>query len=84
MPLWRGYRDALDSDAAELKNDPSDWAQAGSVTAALFLQRFAPERGAWAHFDIFAWNGRSRPGWPVGGEAQAIRAVYAVLKGRFH
>ena len=84
MPLWRGYRDALDSDIADLKNDPSDWAQAGSVTAALFLQRFAPERGSWAHFDIFAWNPRRRPGWPAGGEAQAIRALFKVLKARFH
>jgi leucyl aminopeptidase len=84
MPLWRGYREALDSEIAELKNDPSDWAQAGSVTAALFLQRFAPEKGAWAHFDVFAWNPRNRPGWPVGGEAQAIRAVFQVLKSRFH
>jgi leucyl aminopeptidase len=84
MPLWRGYREALDSETAELKNDPSDWAQAGSVTAALFLQRFAPERGVWAHFDIFAWNSRARPGWPTGAEAQALRAVFAVLKARFH
>jgi leucyl aminopeptidase len=83
LPLWRGYREALDSDIAELKNDPSDWAQAGAVTAALFLQRFAPERGSWAHFDVFAWNPRARPGWPVGGEAQAIRAVFKVLKTRF-
>jgi leucyl aminopeptidase len=83
MPLWRGYRDALDSDVAELKNDPSDWAQAGSVTAALFLQRFAPEKGSWAHFDVFAWNPRSRPGWPTGGEAQAIRAVFKLLQTRF-
>jgi len=84
MPLWRGYRDALDSEIAELKNDPSEWAQAGSVTAALFLQRFAPERGSWAHFDVFAWNSRPRPGWPAGGEAQAIRAVFKVLQSRFH
>ncbi|MEI9964033.1 MAG: hypothetical protein WDM92_04340 [Caulobacteraceae bacterium] len=52
------------------------------MTAALFLQRFAPAAG-WAHFDIFAWNGRSRPGWPTGAEAQAIRAAYDVLKRRF-
>jgi leucyl aminopeptidase len=81
MPLWRGYADAIDSDIADLKNDPDGWAQAGSVTAALFLQRFAPERG-WTHFDIFAWNPKSRAGWPVGAETQAIRAVYHMLKRR--
>jgi leucyl aminopeptidase len=82
MPLWKGYVDALDSDVAEIKNDPDGWAQAGSVTAALFLQRFAPA-GPWAHFDIFAWNPRGRPGWPAGAEAQAIRGLYAMLKERF-
>jgi leucyl aminopeptidase len=82
MPLWKGYVDALDSDVAEIKNDPDGWAQAGSVTAALFLQRFAPP-GPWAHFDIFAWNPRNRPGWPAGAEAQAIRGVYGMLRERF-
>ncbi|MGN6422780.1 MAG: leucyl aminopeptidase family protein [Asticcacaulis sp.] len=80
MPLWAGYKDALDSDIADIRNDPAGWAQAGSVTAALFLQRFAPTTGAWVHFDIYAWNPRSRPGHPVGAEAQALRAVYEVLK----
>jgi leucyl aminopeptidase len=82
LPLWTPYDSALDSDIADLKNDPDAWAQAGSITAALFLRRFAPP-GAWAHFDIFAWNGRGRPGWPVGGEAQAIRALYRLLKQRY-
>jgi leucyl aminopeptidase len=82
MPLWKPYADALDSDVADLKNDPDAWAQAGSVTAALFLQRFAPS-GPWVHLDIFAWNPRGRPGWPAGGEAQAIRGLYAMLRERF-
>jgi len=82
MPLWAPYDAALDSDIADLKNDPDAWAQAGSITAALFLKRFAPA-GAWAHFDIFAWNGRGRPGWPSGAEAQAIRALYRMLKARY-
>jgi leucyl aminopeptidase len=83
MPLWAGYEDALDSDIADLKNDPDGWAQAGSVTAALFLQRFAPKTGAWMHLDVFAWNPRGRPGFPAGAEAQAIRALYAMLKARY-
>ena len=82
MPLWAPYDAALDSDVAEIKNDPDGWAQAGSITAALFLKRFAPA-GPWAHLDIYAWNPRGRPGWPAGGEAQAIRGLYAMLKARF-
>jgi leucyl aminopeptidase len=82
MPLWAGYEPAIESDVADLRNDPDGWAQAGSVTAALFLRRFAP-KGPWAHFDIFAWNPRNRPGWPAGAEAQAIRGLYAMLKTRY-
>ena len=91
LPLTEAYAEALDSDIADLKNDPDGWAQAGATTAALFLRRFAPvqgeggadEPGPWAHFDVFAWNPKGRPGFPVGAEVQAIRAVFAMLKGRF-
>jgi len=82
MPLYQPYDAALDSDVADVKNDADPWAQAGSITAALFLKRFAPT-GAWAHFDIFAWNGRTRPGWGSGAEAQAIRGLFAMLKARY-
>ena len=83
MPLWPGYRPALEAGIADLRNDPAAWAQAGSVTAALFLQKFAPTTGAWAHLDIFAWNPRARPGWPEGGEAQGLRAAFDMLSRRF-
>jgi leucyl aminopeptidase len=83
MPLWDGYREAVESDIADLKNDPDAWAQAGSMTAALFLQRFAPATGAWVHFDIFAWNPKARAGYASGGEAQVIRGLYGMLKSRF-
>ena len=82
LPLWAGYEEALDGDVADLKNDPDAWAQAGSVTAALFLKRFAPP-GPWVHLDIFAWNPKSRPGYPVGAEAQAVRALFAMIRTRF-
>ena len=83
MPLWSGYRASLDSEIADLRNDSAAWAQAGSVTAALFLQNFAPETGSWAHMDVFAWNPRNRPGHPEGGEAQTLRAWFHYLQGHF-
>ncbi|MEQ7156670.1 leucyl aminopeptidase family protein [Brevundimonas aurifodinae] len=83
MPLWPGYRAAIDSDLADVRNDSAGWAQGGSITAALFLQKFAPTTGVWAHLDVFAWNSRGRPGWPEGGEAQGLRAAYAMLKARY-
>jgi leucyl aminopeptidase len=83
MPLWPGYAAALESEVADLANDPAGWAQAGAVTAALFLKRFAPETGAWAHFDVFAWNARAQPGRPVGAEVYAVRACFKVLQDRY-
>ncbi len=83
MPLHPGYRAAIEAEIADLRNDSAAWAQAGSVTAALFLQKFAPGTGSWAHMDIFAWNPRARPGWPEGGEAQAMRACFAMLEARY-
>ncbi len=77
------YREAIESDIADLKNDPDAWAQAGATTAALFLEKFAPTDGSWAHFDVYAWNPKGRPGHPTGGEAQAIRALLLLLKTRF-
>ena len=82
LPLWKAYAEALDSDVAEIKNDPDGWAQAGAVTAALFLQRFAPA-GPWVHLDIFAWNPRARPGWAAGGEVQVIRGLYRMIRERY-
>jgi leucyl aminopeptidase len=82
MPLWEPYAASLESDIAYIKHDPDPWSQAGCVTAALFLKRFAPP-GPWAHFDIFAWNARPRPGFAQGAEIQAIRALFAVLEARF-
>lgn len=83
LPLWPGYGEALDSDIADIRNDPQGWAQAGCVMAALFLQRFAPKTGSWMHLDVYAWNPRNRPGFPGGAEAQGLRALFSVLKTRF-
>jgi leucyl aminopeptidase len=81
MPLWDAYEGDMDSPIADLKNT-GDGAFAGSIYAALFLRRFV-DAPAWAHFDIFAWAPKERPARPQGGEAQALRACWRVLKGRF-
>ena len=82
MPLHDGYDAWMDSEIADLSNI-SAHPFAGSVTAALFLRRFAGDAKAWAHFDIFAWNPTSRPGKPAGGEMLGARALYRVLKQRY-
>lgn len=82
MPLWKPYDAKLSSKVADINNVTTD-AFAGSITAALFLQRFVEKAKSWAHFDIFAWNPTERPYGPVGGEAQAIRALERVIAARF-
>lgn len=34
----------------------------------------------WIHMDFMAFNQASRPGRPEGGEAQGMRALYALLE----
>ncbi len=82
MPLWQPYAKNLASRIADMSNVTTD-GFAGSVTAALFLQRFVEKARVWAHFDIFAWTPVARPHAPVGGEAQAIRALLAVVENRY-
>ena len=79
MPLWRGYRRLFDSDIADF-NNAGKGGFAGAITAALFLDHFVPDSLAWAHFDTYAWNDISRPGRPLGGEAQGLRAALAALE----
>jgi leucyl aminopeptidase len=82
MPLWRPYLRYLTSNVADIANSgPSK--MAGSITAALYLECFVPASLPWAHLDVYAWNDSDRPGKPAGGEAQGLRAVYAMLKARF-
>ena len=82
LPLWRGYEATISSPIADLNNNP-DYNLAGAVTAALFLNRFVECAKSWVHFDIPAWIDRPRPGRPRGGEANAARALYALLKARY-
>ena len=81
MPLWRPYLRYLTSGIADLAN-ASNTTMAGSVTAALYLERFVDEGVRWGHVDVYAWNDGDRPGKPAGGEAQGLRAAYAMLKAR--
>jgi leucyl aminopeptidase len=82
LPLWRSYEAAVDSPIADVNNSP-DYPLAGAITAALFVNRFITKTARWAHFDIPAWTDRPKPGRRKGGEANGIRAMYAVIAERF-
>lgn len=79
MPLYMGYDKDVSARIADLTNAPSG-GMAGAITAALFLKRFVTRTRSWAHFDIYGWAPTERPHSPVGGEAQAIRALYHHLR----
>jgi len=82
MPLWQPYKAQTKSKIADLRND-TDGPYGGAIMAALFLEHFVKKDLKWAHIDLMAWNLRSRPGRPEGGEALGIRAVFDLLKNRF-
>lgn len=77
MPLWTPYLKMLASPIADMKNAGGSFA--GSVTAALFLQRFVKDT-PWMHFDVYGWNpGKTKFG-QAGGEIFAVRALYEFIK----
>ena len=82
LPLWRPYNAMIETAIADL-NNAGQGGFAGSITAALFLRRFVEQAKCYVHFDIFGWTPTPKPGRPKGGEAQAIRALFAAIAERF-
>jgi leucyl aminopeptidase len=82
LPLWKPYRQMIVSPIADI-NNVSESGFAGAITAALYLEAFVTPSTPWAHIDTYAWNQKSRPGRPEGGEALALRALYALIEKRF-
>jgi leucyl aminopeptidase len=82
LPLWPAYDAWLDSKVANINNAPSG-TFAGSITCALFLQRFVENAKSWLHVDIYGWTPSAKPARPEGGECQAARAIYRLLSHRY-
>jgi leucyl aminopeptidase len=82
LPLWPAYDSWLDSKVANINNAPSGGI-AGSITCALFLQRFVETAKSWLHVDIYGWTPTAKPARPEGGECQAARAIYKLLSERY-
>ncbi|WP_424979621.1 leucyl aminopeptidase family protein [Leisingera sp. S232] len=77
MPFHTPYEKMIEPGIADLDNAPSG-GFAGSITAALFLRRFAGE-ARYMHFDIYGWAPSAEPGRPKGGALQGARALFAAL-----
>ena len=75
MPLADAYDRMMDSDAADMKNI-SGGRDAGSITAAQFLQRFV-NNVPWAHLDIAGttWSKKDAPTVPKGATAFGVRLL---------
>jgi leucyl aminopeptidase len=82
LPMWKPYAAMLDSKIADTNNVASG-GFAGSILAALFLRRFVERATSWVHLDIYAWNPTAKPGRSEGGEAQGIRALFAMIEKRY-
>ncbi|TKW65293.1 MAG: leucyl aminopeptidase family protein [Paracoccus denitrificans] len=80
MPFWDPYETMIEPGIADLDNAPSG-GMAGSITAALFLRRFAEGAGRYAHFDIYGWQPKPAPGRTKGGVQQGARALLGALPG---
>ncbi|MEO5616077.1 MAG: leucyl aminopeptidase family protein [Cypionkella sp.] len=81
-PVWRlpfhtPYEPIIELGIADLDNAPG-WGFAGSITAALFLKRFA-EHPRYMHFDIYGHTPADAPARPKGGVGQGARAILAGL-----
>jgi len=75
MPLGPAYDKMMDSDIADVKNI-SGKRDAGSITAAQFLQRFVAKT-PWAHLDIagMAWASKDLATVPKGGTGFGVRLL---------
>jgi leucyl aminopeptidase len=75
LPLGDAYDKLMDSDAADIKNI-SGGRDAGSITAAQFLQRFV-NGVPWAHLDIAgtAWSKKDAATVPKGATAFGVRLL---------
>lgn len=78
LPLVREYREELRCDSADLKNIGG--INAGTITAALFLEEFVPEGARWAHLDIAGPFLVEKPWkyYPKGATGFGVRTLFEV------
>jgi len=75
LPLGEVYDKQINSDIADMQNIGRD-REAGSITAAQFLQRFVNDT-TWAHLDIAgtAWSKKDTDITPKGGTGYGVRLL---------
>lgn len=78
LPLFDEYKEQIKSDIADIKN--TGGRDAGSITAALFLEEFVDY--PWVHLDIagMAWAEKDRPYVPKGAVGFGVRLLVQFLR----
>ncbi|HEX9377523.1 MAG TPA: leucyl aminopeptidase [Actinomycetota bacterium] len=74
LPLWKRYREKIDSTVADVKNIGDRWG--GAITAALFLNEFVGDT-PWVHMDVAGTAYWEKAGdyWPKGATGSPARTV---------
>ncbi|MFB6240646.1 MAG: M17 family metallopeptidase, partial [Gemmatimonadota bacterium] len=80
LPLWEPYREALDSEIADIRNSAGK--EASAITAGWFLRSFVDEDVPWAHLDIAgtAWTEEDRPYHRKGPTGVGVRLLLEWLR----
>jgi leucyl aminopeptidase len=76
FPMGDAFDKDIDSPVADMKNIGSA-GEAGSITAAQFLQRFIKKGTPWAHLDIagMAWENKGKPLCPKGASGFGVKLL---------
>ncbi len=82
MPLFKPYESSLKSQIADFSSTGSS-SYGGAITAALFLGKFVSPDVPWIHIDTAAWNLKSTPGKPEGGEASSLISLLDLITRKF-
>jgi leucyl aminopeptidase len=84
LPLSQAYNKLIDSKTADIKNI-SGGRDAGSITAAQFLQRFIKKGQAWAHVDIAGTAMGTRPSAisPAWASGFGVRLVHRLIQNKY-
>ena len=83
FPLGEAYDRLMDSPIADMKN--AGPREAGSITAASFLQRFVNEGVRWAHIDIagMVWANKAGALWDKGATGYGVRLIDELVANNF-
>lgn len=81
LPITPAYNKMMDSDIADMKNI-SESRNAGSITAACFLERFIQKDTKWVHIDIAGMDKetKGKPLTPKGATGFGVQLFAALMK----